>query len=192
MVTRILLTLLLSGLLGGCGGKSGYRSDIKDAYDAMAPAPGEPHQISLIRLISRPEYYDHGTVRTTGYFNWNDDTPGLFIHKADHDVFITKNAVSIEAEDPALRQWLSLFHGHYMTVMGVFDISPSDVLYSGTIRPASVFEHCDQSGVMPEQAGYAAWRNGQWEFGTLGTVGITSPSTHERATDRDNQSEHEE
>ncbi len=80
------------------------------------------YQVSLIRLIANPEKYDGKKLRVIGYLHLEFEGNGLFLHKEDYDIGISKNSiwVDVDIKHPETSS-LNKFSNHYVIIEGTFD-----------------------------------------------------------------------
>jgi hypothetical protein len=80
------------------------------------------YQVSLIRLIANPEKYDGKKIQIIGYLHLEFEGNGLFLHKEDYDIGISKNSiwVDVDIKHPE-ESSLNKFSNHYVIIEGTFD-----------------------------------------------------------------------
>ena len=79
-------------------------------------------EVSLIRLIANPEKYGGKKLRVIGYLHLEFEGNGLFLHKEDYDVGISKNSiwVDVDIKHPEASSF-NKFSNHYVIMEGTFD-----------------------------------------------------------------------
>jgi hypothetical protein len=117
---RIRTLLLLAALFAGC------RAEPLPEIHA-----GTTKDVALVALIATPDAWHGKHVRVVGFYHSGLEESGLYMHQADFNEAITKNAI-----------WLDMakenrdLSGRYVLVEGVFDADYEGhlSLYSGTLR----------------------------------------------------------
>jgi hypothetical protein len=87
-------------------------------------------QVSLVRLIARPEPYHGKRVRVSGFLHQKFEDSALYLSKADADHLITANAiwvrydpkVQLEPEEGSAKD-LDYFDGRPVMLEGIFNMN---------------------------------------------------------------------
>ncbi|MBF9140172.1 hypothetical protein [Hymenobacter properus] len=63
-----------------------------DPYsEAVALAPSDEFDVSLVKLIANPEKYDGKTIQVIGFLNLEFEGDAIYLHKEDFDQGLTRN-----------------------------------------------------------------------------------------------------
>lgn len=114
-----LLTILM--IATGC---EGARKEI----NAHLPAPNVVkfegvQKISMIALIANPEKYNGCLVRLKGFLNLEFEGDGLYLHKDDYELGISKNGLWLEVEGAQLDLgWAKRCNRQYVILEGTFQM----------------------------------------------------------------------
>lgn len=141
----ILYAMMISLLMGefiGCSNTTS-RSTI-DSIDRDSLL--KEKDVSLIRLIARPEQYNNIPVRVKGFLNIEFEGDALYLYKDDYQSGVDKNGIWIEIpEDAILRTRIKACSKKYVIIEGLFDASNRGHmnLFSGSLKAVTRVDSLD-------------------------------------------------
>jgi hypothetical protein len=101
----------------------------------------DPVMVSMIQLIAAPQDFDGKRVIVIGVPRIEFEAQGLFLHKEDFDIGLSKNALWLVVPRDKDAEWRTL-EGKYVLVEGTFSAVNTGHfgMYSGAIRDITRFQ----------------------------------------------------